>query len=180
MLPAEEGACTACVSVYPRCDLCLPSSVSRAQVNATNKKGRTALMKAAVSGSLSTVALLLRAGADVNLPDASGRSVLTYAVETAAGSDSTEGAQLAMLLSLGRRANLGSHPEFKNIRHERSAFVDSASFTNFGSRSLDRAKLHNKLRCMRLFEDLQQTFCKDAFVSCTTRRVRAEFHRLQF
>ena len=179
MLPAEEGACTACVSVYPRCDLCLPSSVSRAQVNATNKKGRTALMKAAVSGSLSTVALLLRAGADVNLPDASGRSVLTYAVEKATGSDSTEGAQLALLLSLGRRANLGSHPEFKNIRRERSAFVDSASFTNFRS-PVNRAKLQNKLRCMTLVDDLQQTFCKDAFVSCTTRRVRAEFHRLQF
>ena len=47
----------------------------------TSKKGTTALMHAAVHGHAAIVRRLLRAGADIKLRDADGRSALRFATE---------------------------------------------------------------------------------------------------
>ena len=50
-----------------------------ADVNARDKRGRTALMQASTRGSLEVAALLLKSGADVNAKDSNGGTALLAA-----------------------------------------------------------------------------------------------------
>lgn len=51
-----------------------------ADVNATNRKGRTALMQACINGNVPCIEYLLRQGANPNMTDSGGRSALMLAV----------------------------------------------------------------------------------------------------
>ena len=50
-------------------------------VNATNKNGTTALMKASRRGNIDAISVLLRAGVDPNIVDGNGNTLLHYAVD---------------------------------------------------------------------------------------------------
>jgi uncharacterized protein len=63
-----------------RIDICLNLIQAGTNINAQDNYGKTALMEAANIGSLSSVKLLIKMNADINIKDMEGKSALNYAL----------------------------------------------------------------------------------------------------
>jgi ankyrin repeat protein len=79
----DDGGTTALMLLIPRPDtlgLARDLIDAGADVNVTDRRGRTALMKAVAGGQTEMIRLLLDAGASVHLADANGETALSEAI----------------------------------------------------------------------------------------------------